>query len=261
MKSSKGKFLVLAAVLMLVAAPAVADDHLNETDSDEPEDDSDIEEEEDSEIDGTDNSTELTVEKSEAERTAREALSDNNWTLERSSTHEDDGYYRFRFTVEGEDAEAEVHVDGSSGEVFRVKEELEHEEDIEELRKEHRQKAIEARIEAKERKINFYQSRIKELREEIEALKNGELVPEHSENETGKSKLPDQADDRFEAMEREAEVEVRRDGNETEVEAEAEQGEREAEAEAEGPDRNTRNGRADRGRPGFVSRMFSGFFN
>ena len=78
-------------------------------------------------IDGTDNSTELVIEKSVAEETARNALSDNNWTLERSSTHEEDGFYRFRFMIEGEDAEAEVRVDGSSGQPFRVEEEIESE--------------------------------------------------------------------------------------------------------------------------------------
>ena len=242
------KFLVLATVLMLVAAPAVADDHLNETETDdEPEDDSDIEEEEeetesedDSDTDGTDNTTEITVSEQEAERTAREALSDNNWTLEESDVDEEEGYYEFEFVVSGEEAEAEVRVDGSSGEVFRLEEELEKES--------RNQRAVQARIEAKEEQIERYRERISQLEEEIEQLRE-EGTAEDSESE--------------------AEVELERDGEETEVEAEAEQGDREVEVEAEGPNQNARenvNGtpgseQAQQRRPGFVSRMLSGFFN
>jgi len=138
--------LVLATVLMLATAPAMADDHLNETENNSdstPEDDSDIEEVEDeneSETDGTDNSTELTVSEQEAERTALAALSDNNWTVEDSSIDEENGYYEFEFVISGEEAEAEVRVDGSSGELFRLKEELEQEGN---------ERSVQARIEAK----------------------------------------------------------------------------------------------------------------
>lgn len=245
-----GKFLVLTAVLMLVAAPAMADDHLNETD-DQPENDSDIEEEDDneteneteaendSERDGTDNSTELTVSEQEAERTARAALSNNNWTLEDSSVDEENGYYEFEFVVSGEEAEAEVRVDGSSGEIFRLEEELEKEGKASE-------EAVQARIEAKQEQIERYRERISELEEEIEQLREEGAV---------------------DGSESEAEVEFKRDGNETEVEVEAEQGDREAKVEAEGPNQNAQenvNGTPGNGnskRPGFVSRMFGGFFN
>ena len=275
------KFLVLTAILMLVAAPAMADDHLNETDTDSddlPEDDSDIEEEEDenetededseeaeeaeedeseeaesdddSETDGTDNSTEMTVSEDEAERTARAALSDNNWTLEESKVDEEDGYYEFEFVVSGEEAEAEVRVDGSSGEVFRLEEELEQEEDSD---SESNERAVQARIEAKQEQIERYRERISELQEEIQQLREDGAVEEQEERD------------------REVEREMRRDGEDTEVEIEAEDGDREVEVEAEteGPDQNARenvNGtpgseESQERRPGFVSRMLSGFFN
>lgn len=265
-----GKFLVLATVLMLVAAPAMADDHLNKTEDDSddvPEDDSDLEEEEDeneteeeeteeveteseddSDIDGTDNSTELNVSEQEAERTARAALSDNNWTLEETSVDEEDGYYKFKFVVSGEDAEAEVRVDGSSGEVFRLGEELEHEEGSD---GESNERAAQARIEAKQNQIESYKERISELQEEIRQLREDGSVDGEAERD------------------REVEREMRRDGEGTEVEVEAEDGDREVEVEAEGPNQNAQenvNGtpgseQAQERRPGFVSRMLSGFFN
>ena len=84
-----------------------------------------------------DRDTNITVAQADALETAREALGSppgGNWTLERATVHEDDGYYRFRFALTGANAtgKAEVRVDGSSGEVFRLETEIEaHEHDDE----------------------------------------------------------------------------------------------------------------------------------
>jgi len=77
-----------------------------------------------------DGSTNLTVSQSAALETARGALSsptNASWTLQKASVHEDSGYYKFEFGFETADrtGEAEVRVDGSSGEVFRIEEEVE----------------------------------------------------------------------------------------------------------------------------------------
>lgn len=273
MKLTSKKILALAVVLMFAAAPVMAEEHnTTETDdTDSPEDDSDMEEnetEDDSDIEGTDNSTELTVTKEEAQETAVNALSDNNWTLERSSTHEDDGYYRFRFVISGMDAEAEVRVDGSSGEVFELEEEIEsednrtreeHRERAEEFREEHRQRAIEARIDAKQRQIDHYQDRIEELREEIEALRNGNLTPEKDKRDTRADRELELKKDgnrtrvKVRDGDRKAEVEV--DGNETEVEAEGPSNE--ARENVEGTPGNEK---ARQKRPNFVNRMLGGLF-
>ncbi|WP_073310499.1 hypothetical protein [Halobaculum gomorrense] len=87
-----------------------------------------------SDIDGTDNSTTLDVNRSTALETATVELgSAYDWTLVRSSVHEDDGYYRFRFALQSSDltGEAEVRVDGSSGDVFRTEKEIEVEQEDE----------------------------------------------------------------------------------------------------------------------------------
>jgi hypothetical protein len=69
-----------------------------------------------------------TVGQSDALATARAALSpaDGNWTLVGSSVDRDDGVYTFEFALRGGDAtgEAEVSVDGSSGAVFALEEEI-----------------------------------------------------------------------------------------------------------------------------------------
>jgi len=77
-----------------------------------------------------DGSTNLTVSQSAALETARGALSsptNASWTLQKASIHEDSGYYKFEFGFETADrtGEAEVRVDGSSGEVFRIEEAVE----------------------------------------------------------------------------------------------------------------------------------------
>ena len=48
-------------------------------------------------------------------------------TLVVTHLHEDDGYYEFEFSPDAENntGEAEVRVDGSSGDAFRVEEEIE----------------------------------------------------------------------------------------------------------------------------------------
>jgi hypothetical protein len=77
-----------------------------------------------------DNRTGFSVNQSAALATARSALStpaNGSWVLARASVHDHDGYYRFEFRLAGAPAsgEAEVRVDGSSGDVFRVEEEIE----------------------------------------------------------------------------------------------------------------------------------------
>ena len=261
--------MILASVLMLAVAPAIAheghpDDNVD--DSDEPENHSDIEEDEDmheederdqhheganSEMDGTDNSTAIEIGESEAFIEAGNSLSENNWTLEDSSTHEEDGYYEFEFVVEGEDAEAEVRVDGSSGEVFRHEEDLEKEsedeaEDLERVE-------VQNLEQAKER-IEKLRGMVIELRKEVVELEGGESETEAEfERREGSSESEDEH------------------GQETEAEVEHESGETETEAEVEreGPSEEARenvngtpgNDQAEDNRPGFVSRMLGGFFS
>ncbi|WP_058367116.1 DUF7096 domain-containing protein [Haloparvum sedimenti] len=74
---------------------------------------------------------------SEAQDAARGALADpgdaeGEWTL-RSMERDDDGYYEFGFAFVGANAtgEAEVSVDGETGEVFELEEEIEPREDDE----------------------------------------------------------------------------------------------------------------------------------
>ncbi len=71
----------------------------------------------------------LTMGQTTALETARGGLSgDGNWTLTDSEIDEDDGVYEFEFIlrdVSGMTGEAEVSVDGSSGEIFALEEEIE----------------------------------------------------------------------------------------------------------------------------------------
>jgi hypothetical protein len=77
----------------------------------------------------------ISVEQATALTTARGALSTQNegrWELTRTSIDHESGYYEFEFRLAGSNAtvgETEVRVDGSSGDVFRVKEEIEPRED------------------------------------------------------------------------------------------------------------------------------------
>ncbi|PSP76957.1 hypothetical protein BRC81_11480 [Halobacteriales archaeon QS_1_68_20] len=71
----------------------------------------------------------ITVNQSAALETARAALSDQNgtWHLTRASVHPESGYLKFEFVYDsnGTTGEAEVRIDGSTGEVFRLEEEIE----------------------------------------------------------------------------------------------------------------------------------------
>ncbi|MFB6144566.1 MAG: hypothetical protein ABEJ98_04615 [Candidatus Nanohaloarchaea archaeon] len=273
MRSGNGKILILAAVLMLALVPAVADGHVNGTDrTDAPEDDSDIKKSEDGDtdgaetreanqtgdtVDGTDNRTELTVDRSEAEQAARNVLSDNNWTLEDSKTHEEDGYYEFKFVVKGKDAEAEVRVDGSSGEVFRHEEKLEDESDgVKKLEKVEVQSLEEAR-----KRIKELRSMVMELRGKVAELEG------RADSERGAE---------FERRGNETEAEVENKSGETKSEAEIERGSKGTEGEAERrgppagqePSENARenvNGtpgsdQAQQRRPEFINKLLSSFF-
>ncbi|GAA0262972.1 DUF7096 domain-containing protein [Halobacterium noricense] len=72
-----------------------------------------------------DDNNSITVTQSAALETARGALStpeNGSWRLRSASVHDDDGYYNFEFALAGTNStgEAEVRVDGSSGDVFRL---------------------------------------------------------------------------------------------------------------------------------------------
>ncbi|MFC7019690.1 MULTISPECIES: DUF7096 domain-containing protein [Haloarcula] len=89
----------------------------------------------------TDDDTSLTASQADALDTARSALSTQagaTWRLQRASVHEDSGYYEFEFgfRTANRTGEAEIRVDGSSGEVFRVEEEIEPSEEAEEREEE-----------------------------------------------------------------------------------------------------------------------------
>ena len=79
----------------------------------------------------------LTVNGSVALETARDALSSQAapWVLEKASVHPEEGYYAFEFGFRSanETGEAEVRVDGSSGAVFRLEEEIEPLDDDDDL--------------------------------------------------------------------------------------------------------------------------------
>jgi hypothetical protein len=250
------------------------DEQSEESESEEQENESEREEEEIEEqelddmennpeegIDGTDDSTELAIEESVAEETARNALSDNNWALERSSTHEEDGFYRFRFVIEGQDAEAEVRVDGSSGEPFRLEEEIESESsevnDVEKVQVENMEEA---------------RDRISELREQVMELRR-QLAEAQGQNTETEREVEIQRRN----GETEVEAELEANGTETEVDAEVERRENETEAEEverEGPPAEVNasadaqgsvNGtpgsdQAQENRPGFVSQLLGGIF-
>ena len=74
-----------------------------------------------------DDDASITVAQEAALETARSTLPTGNWTLRKASVHPDSGYYKFEFTLlaTGLTGEAEVRVDGSSGEVFRLEVETE----------------------------------------------------------------------------------------------------------------------------------------
>ncbi|MEF8851619.1 MAG: hypothetical protein V5A44_03715 [Haloarculaceae archaeon] len=69
----------------------------------------------------------LAVSQATALRAARGVLPARNWGLRDASVDEDGGYYEFEFALDSVNAtgEAEVRVDASSGDAFRVEEEIE----------------------------------------------------------------------------------------------------------------------------------------
>lgn len=76
----------------------------------------------------------ITISQEAALETARAELGSpaaGNWTLEKASVHDDSGYYKFEFDLTDANAtgEAEVRIDGSSGEMFRLETDIEAEED------------------------------------------------------------------------------------------------------------------------------------
>jgi hypothetical protein len=77
----------------------------------------------------------LLVDQNEAQETARQQLSavDGNWTLRSTSVDREDGYYGFGFGFRdaNQTGEAEVSVDGETGEIFAFEEEIEPREDNE----------------------------------------------------------------------------------------------------------------------------------
>jgi hypothetical protein len=76
-----------------------------------------------------DDSTNLTVSQSDALDTARSSLSDANgtWVLSGSGVDREDGTYSFAFRLDSNttEGEAEITVDGSSGEIVSLEEEIE----------------------------------------------------------------------------------------------------------------------------------------
>jgi hypothetical protein len=216
-------------------------------------------EEQESEAEGTDNNTALTVSEPDARDIAKQSLSDNNWMLEDSSVEEDEGYYRFRYVVQGTDSEAEVRVDGSSGEVFRREEELEPgNQQVEQTET----TQVTSLQEARDR-IRDLRETITELRRENARLRSagdtraarpqpgpGTQPGQRPQPEPG---LPRAVEDG--GREPEVEVEAERTGNQTEAEVEVEGRQRPPERE-QTPGSDT----ARQSRPGFVNRVLSGIF-
>ena len=85
-----------------------------------------------------DDDTSLDVNQSVALSTARAALTETNgsWDLQRASIDREDGVYEFQFRLDVNDSsgEAEVAVDGSSGEILSLEDEIERADDEDEER-------------------------------------------------------------------------------------------------------------------------------
>jgi TolA-binding protein len=219
--------------------------------------------------------------------------------LEESSVEEDEGYYRFRYIIQGTDSEAEVRIDGSSGEIFRREEELEPEnQQIEQVETAQVTSLQEARDRIRDLRETVTELRRENARlrsagprgpaesaedggreREVEVRRGPNETEVEAEAEVNGSEVGVEAERTEDGAEAEVEVEVRRGPNETEVEAEAEvngsevgvEAERtedgaEAEVEVEGrqgpPEREQTPGSdtARQNRPGFVNRVLSGIF-
>ncbi|NMJ76757.1 hypothetical protein GLU01_01680 [Nanohaloarchaea archaeon] len=217
-------------------------------------------EEQELETEGIDDNTALTVSESDARNIARQSLSDNNWVLEESSVEEDEGYYRFRYIIQGTDSEAEVRIDGSSGEVFRREEELEPgNQQIEQVET----AQVTSLQEARDR-IRDLRETITELRRENARLRSADSGgPPESAEDGGREREPGI---RRGPNETEVEAEAEVNGSEVEVEAERTGNQTEPEVEVEGqqgpPEREQTPGSdtARQNRPGFVNRVLSGIF-
>jgi hypothetical protein len=132
---SKTIFTALLALSLVVATGGVGAAVMGASDIAPNLTESEVEHEEDDEYEREerftrDNDSSITVTMNEAHETADGVLSepDNaNWTLVEASVHEEDGYLEFEYVLEADNrtGEAEVRVDGSSGDVFRIEEEIE----------------------------------------------------------------------------------------------------------------------------------------
>ncbi len=253
-------------VVGMVAAPAAAQyDETEEQEEPEPEEAEQEEEpeQEPQERNEEENATSLTVPESEARDIAASTLSDRNWTLEDISTEEEEAYYELEYAVENTESEAEVRIDGSSGDVLRREEDIERETEPEEPQ------VDPASVQASS--LEQARERIQELRETVTELRR--------ENARLRSAQSGQVPDAAEAENPEREIESRRgpngtevetevDGNNVEVEAEGQVNGTEVEIEAEGElegspfERNQTPGSdtARENRPGFVSQVLGGIF-
>ena len=235
------------------------DDESEETDS-EGESDVYTEEEdaeqEELEIEGTDNSTSLEINTSEAQAVARNSLSEMDWMLEESSIEEEKGYYVFEFTA-GTDSEADVRVDGSSGEVYRLEQEIEEDEVNNQTGRETAQNMKQAR-----ERISELRETIMELRKRISELESERTTDTEVEVERGPNRTEVEVENEG------TEADIERSGNSTDIEVEGNeargQGPQRSPGEDTGPqqDRNGTPGneQASQNRPGFVNNLLSNIF-
>lgn len=80
-----------------------------------------------------DSNNEISISRDAALETAQSALSSQNgsWALEEASVHPASGYYKFEYVLTNSvsSGETEIRVDGSTGDIFRIEEEIEAEDD------------------------------------------------------------------------------------------------------------------------------------
>jgi hypothetical protein len=156
----------LVLVVGMVAAPAAAQYSETEKQGEPGPEEAEQEEEpeqESQERDEEENATSLTVPESEAGDIAASTLSDRNWTLEDITIEEEEAYYELEYTVRGTGSEAEVRIDGSSGDVLR------REEDIEQETEPENPQVDQASVQASS--LEQARERIQELRETVTELR------------------------------------------------------------------------------------------
>lgn len=215
------------------------------------------------------------VTEAEARGNAEEALSNGTWTLEESERDEE-GYYEFEFLGANGEDEAEVTVDGVTGETRSVNVEREREgaEEAETERAEAEEDVGDNETaEQRAATLEEARERIEELRERVQELQA--QVRELRANNTARQELPGQASDRArEARDRQGPPEGvpgqargQNGEREVEIEVERENGSREVEVEAErrGPSQQARenvNGTPgnSENRPNVVTRMLQSMF-